>query len=434
MNLLPAILGGDLLLDERCQFVRPSMPAAADLVQGLAELEKSRVLSNQGTFVRALEERVAAEVGAPYCAAFASGTIALMCLARALDLKGEVVLPSFTFAATAQALSWQGLRPRFVDIDPRTLHMTPELAEAAITPETTALLPVNLFGSCGRLDDFEALAQRRGLRLLFDSAQAFGARFRGRPVGTFGDAEVLSFHATKAFHTGEGGAVVTRSRELYERLCRIRNYGFENYLNCIELGMNGKMAELPALVGLHLLRGFPEVVAARRRAVAEYGRGLQGLPGLRQVESEAPVTPSPAYFAMHVDREVFGLNAIELNYALMAERIVTRCYFYPPVHRTTYYQRVLGADTPNLPATDAAATSTLCLPLHAQLTPETISTVVLAVRRIHDHAPAIRRALKDKVPTDWDTHSASRYRDPYDVFFSDRRPVPAPEPVPTPGA
>jgi dTDP-4-amino-4,6-dideoxygalactose transaminase len=397
------------------------------LLTGLHELEASRVLSNQGKFARALEERIATLVEAPYCSVFASGTTALMCLGRALDLTGEVILPSFTFAATAQALGWQGLRLRFVDIDPHTLHITPEIVDAAITPETRAVLPVNLFGGCARLDEFEALAERRGLRLFFDSAQAFGARFKGRPVGTFGDAEVLSFHATKAFHTGEGGAVVTRNRELHERLCRIRNFGFGNYLDCVELGLNGKMDELSALLGLRLLDEFTELVAARRHVVAEYWQGLHGIPGLSRPDVGPAAVPSPSYFALRIDDRQFGLDAVELNYALMAERIVTRCYFYPPVHRTTYYQRFLGPDAPLLPATDAAATSTLCLPLHADLTPAAMSTIVYAIERVQTHAPAIREALRGKVPRDWDAHSAGKYRDPYDIFISGRAQLPAQE-------
>jgi dTDP-4-amino-4,6-dideoxygalactose transaminase len=255
---------------------------------------------------------------------------------------------------------------------------------------------------------------------LFDSAQAFGARFHERSVGSFGDAEVLSFHATKPFHTGEGGAVVTRNRELYERLCRIRNYGFENYLDCIELGLNGKLDELSAFIGVRLLDGFPELVAARRQVIAEYSRALQGIPGLSRPDVEPGATPSPSYFALLIDAQTFGLNALELNYALMAERIVTRCYFYPPVHQTTYYRRLFRSDVAHLPATDAAATSTLCLPLHAELSAETIATIAFAIRRSHEHAPAIRHALRGKVPCDWDAHSARHYRDPYDVFISER--------------
>src|SRR5262245_51115231 len=318
MSTRPAILGGRPLLSEPCHLVRPPLPPLAELLQGLGDLEASRMLTNQGSFARALEERVAALIEVPYCALFASGTTALLCLARALDLKGEVILPSFTFAATAHALCWQGLRPRFVDIDPLTLLMTPELAESAITAETTALLPVNLFGGCGRLDGFEALAARRGLRLFFDSAQAFGARFDGRPVGGFGDAEALSFHATKPFHTAEGGAVVTRRRDLYERVCRIRHYGFGSYLDCLELGLNGKLDDLSALLGLRLLDGFPAEMAARRRVLGDYERALRCIPGLSRPAVEPRATPCPSYFAIRIDEKAFGLNALELNYALMA--------------------------------------------------------------------------------------------------------------------
>jgi dTDP-4-amino-4,6-dideoxygalactose transaminase len=420
MTTQPALLGGTPLLSRPCHLVRPVLPTADAMLAGWRELETSGVLSNQGQFARTLETRVADRLDVPYCAVFASGTTALMCLARALDLDGEILVPSFTFAATAQALSWQGLRLRFVDIDPVTLHMTPELAEAAITPATVAVAPVNLFGGCARLDEFEAMAARRGLKLLFDSAQAFGAEYRGRPVGGFGDAEVLSFHATKAFHTGEGGAVVTRSRDLYERLCRTRNYGFANYLDCVEAGVNGKLDELSALVGLRVLDVFPGVVTGRWRAIAAYESALAGIAGISRLAMDPEVAPAPSYFTIRIDERELGLNSLELNYALMAERIVTRCYFYPPVHRTTYYQRLLGADRPHLPETDRAATNTLSLPLHADLSADTIAAIALAIRRCREHAPAIRQVLHGKVPRDWDAHSARRYCDPYDVFIRPR--------------
>ena len=344
MPVLPAILGGSALFQEPCHLVRPELPDVAELVKGFNDLAASRMLSNQGAFAKEFERRIASELDVEHCALFCNGTTAIMCLVQALDLQGEVIVPSFTFAATALALSWRGITPRFVDIDPRTLLLDPRKVEEAITPATAAILAVNTFGRCCDVDAFRALADKHGLPLIYDSAQAFGTKYRGKPVGGFGDAEALSFHATKVLHTAEGGAVVTNRHDLYERLCRIRNFGFGTYLNSVELGINGKLDELSAMVGLRLLDDLPKHAAARKRACLEYERHLEGIPGLRLPEVDAEVTPSHPYFLVAIDEKEFGLDSLELNYALMADRIVTRCYFYPPVHQTTYFRELLGND------------------------------------------------------------------------------------------
>lgn len=415
----PALLGGEPVLDRPLHLVRPSLPPLPELIKGLEGLYASRMLTNQGANAAALEERIASELDVAHCAVFCNGTTALSCAVKALGVEGEVLVPSFTFAATVQALSWVGLTPRFVDVDPGTLAMDPALAEAAITNATSALVPVNLFGRCGPLDDYERLAAKRGISLVFDSAQSFGTRFDGRPLGSFGDAEVLSFHATKVLHAGEGGAVVTNDAALHERLCRMRNFGFGAYLDCVDEGTNGKLDELSALVALLLLERLPEELARRADVVARCRAALAELPGVDPPSVDARVAPNHAALDVSIDAARFGLTSLELNYALTAENVVSRCYFYPPVHRTAHYRaRPEGRDAA-LPETDAAALRVLCLPLHAEMTQAEIDAMATALGRCQRYAGAVRRALEGRIPRGWDEPAAS-YSDPYERFVSGR--------------
>ncbi|MBI5241062.1 MAG: DegT/DnrJ/EryC1/StrS family aminotransferase [Elusimicrobia bacterium] len=411
----PAILGGTPLFAEPYHLVKPALPPREEFAGRLRELYRSRILTNQGAQVRALEERLSEFIGVKHCALFCNATVALMVLLRALDLEGEVILPSFTFAATAQAALWARLRPRFVDIDPGSLMLDPGRVAAAVGRRTAAILGVNLFGSCCDHDRLRAVADRHGLPLLYDSAQAFGTRYRGRMAGALGDAEVFSFHATKLFHTGEGGAIVTGDPGLYARVCRMRNFGFAAYLDCVDLGLNGKMPELSALLGLSLLRDLPRRIAQGRRVCREYRRRLGAVPGLSLPEPRREVSGNHSYFPVLVDPAGFGLSNLELNLALLHERIVTRCYFYPPVHRTGYF-RGLSRRSGGLPETDRAARRVLCLPVRSDMRLEELERIVEAIVRCRVHAPAVRARAAGRLPAEWEA-LGERAADPYDELI-----------------
>jgi dTDP-4-amino-4,6-dideoxygalactose transaminase len=338
-----------------------------------------------------------------------------MCLLDCLGRQGEVLLPSFTFAATAQAAHWQGLALRFIDIDRETLMLTADQVERAITDRSCALFPVNLFGHCVEHDSFRQLAAKQRMPLIYDSAQAFGASYKGKMVGALGDAEVFSFHATKLLHTGEGGCVVTSDPDLHRELCKARNFGFDGYLNCTRRGINGKMSEFAALIGLRLLEPFPAHVARRKWVFQQYRDTLSQIPGIALPKCHAGVEPNYSYFPILVDPDDFGLSNLELNWALTAERIVTRCYFYPPVHRTTYYRKLLGNDQPSLPNTDWAALHVLCLPVYSDMRADEMAKVIEGVMRCHRHAGAIRRTVASRIPADWDSVAAMPISDPYEV-------------------
>jgi dTDP-4-amino-4,6-dideoxygalactose transaminase len=372
------------------------------------------MLSNQGQFARQLEERIAGLLEVDHCALFCNATVAMMCLFQALGLEGEVLVPSFTFAATAQALLWQGVTPVFVDIDRSSFTLDPAQIEPHVTARTSAIFPVNLFGSCCDHERFSSLSRRLGLPLIYDSAQAFGTRYRGRPVGSLGNAEVFSFHATKIFHTGEGGCITTNDSDLYRRLCRIRNFGFEGYLNCIEMGINGKMNEFCALIGLKLLDDLTAHINKRKWVFKQYQDSLKQIPGIHFPAGSGDVESNCSYFTIVIDPDEFGLSNIELNYALSVDRIVTRCYFFPPVHRTTYYQKRFKHLDLQLPNTDWAALHAICLPVYSDMQASELAMLIDGIVRCQFHAGEIKKLLGGKVPWGVEAMSLEAYDDPYD--------------------
>ncbi len=392
------------------------MPAKEELMAGIETLYSSRILTNQGQNVQALEARVAKLLGVKHCALFCNATIAIMVLLRALDLEGEVVVPSFTFAATVQALLWERLKPKFVDIDQKTLLLDPKLVERAITKDTSAIFAVNLFGSCCEHKKLRAIADEHDIPLIYDSAQAFGTHYKGKPVGSLGNAEVFSFHATKLFHTGEGGAIVTNDTELYERVCRIRNFGFDGYLNCVDVGLNGKMSELHAVVGLKLLDELPKHIDKRRWVFQAYRERLREIPGLEFPHDNPDIEDNYSYFYVFVDPAKFGLTSLELNLALLYDRIVTRCYFYPPVHRTSLCQSMQKGSVPDLPVTDWASQRVLCLPVYADMQVDELAKICEAIERCRAHAAQIKPKIVHKLPKDWKalTHHVP---DPYEELI-----------------
>ena len=414
---LPAILGGRPIFSKPSHLVRPIMPKLSVIVSGLEDLYESRMFTNQGAFVRSLEKRIEKMLDVKHCALFCNGTVAIMCLARSMELSGNVLVPSFTFAATTQALLWQGIKPRFVDIEKETLTMDPGKIEEQITNETSAIFPVNIFGGACDNDNILRIAKKNDIPLIYDSAQAFGTKYKDSYVGTFGDAEIFSFHATKILHTGEGGAIVTNSKLIYDRVCRIRNFGFEGYLNCTDLGINGKMSEFAALIGLSVMDDLGSHIQKRKWIFQHYRDSLKRIRGIYFPGEKNHVKVNYSSFYVKIDPEEFGLTNIELNYALTADNIITRCYFYPPVHRTRYYRKLFGDKQPELPVTDWAATHVLCLPVYSDMEVIEVAKIVEGIIRCQRRAGEIKKVLKGKIPENWEAIKDMDFTDPHDRFI-----------------
>jgi len=386
-----ALLGGTPAFAEPVHVGRPNIGDRRRLHERLDRILDSRWLSNDGPFLEEFERRLAALLGVEHCVAVCNATVGLELALRALDAAGEVILPSFTFVATAHAAQWLGLRPVFCDVDPRTHTLDPRCAERLITPRTTAIVGVHLWGNPCAPAALEALAARRGLRLLFDAAHAFGCAHGGRMIGGFGDAEVFSFHATKFVNTFEGGAIATRSAETAARLRLLRNFGFSGYDRVECLGINGKLSEIAAAMGLTSLESMAEIVAHNRRIADAYRREAAGLAGLEFPDWPREEAHNFQYVIAEVDETRFGLSRDALVRVLHAENVLARRYFYPGCHRLEPYRTLDPEAGRRLPVTERLCERVLALPTGTAVSAQDVAVIGSILRAAAAGAAALRR-------------------------------------------
>lgn len=378
----PAALGGEPAFPEPLGLVRPALPNADALAGDVRAILARRVLTN-GPTVAELERRAADYLGVRHCVAVGSCTAGLMLVLRAAGLEGEVVVPSFTFVATAHAVAWNGLRPVFADVDPDTLTVDPSDAGAAAGPAASAIVATHVYGTPCAVESLARVAEERGLALFYDAAHAFGSRRGQVPVGRFGAAEVFSLSPTKVLVAAEGGFVSTDDDELAER-CRIgRDYANPGDYDARFVGLNARMSELHAALALRSLEGLDERIERRNGLAAAYRGALEDVPGVDHPAVSDGDRSTFKDLTVMVDPEGFGLDAAALGQALKAEGVDTRRYYAPPVHRQQAYRH---AATRDLPVTDRAAARVLTLPLWSEMTESQVGRVGEAVRRIQRHA------------------------------------------------
>lgn len=346
-------------------------------------------LTNQGPLVEELEDRFAAICGVPHAVAFCNGTSALETLIRAMDLSGEIIVPSFTFIATAHAVHWMGLTPVFADIDPETCTLDPEAVARAITPRTSAILGVHLWGNRCRVEALQALADRHGLKLLFDAAHAFGCSWEEMPPGSVGDAEIFSLHATKILNGFEGGVVTTRDGALAERLRLMQNFGFSGYDTVACAGTNGKMIEAAAAMVLTNLDSVAGWIATNRKNYKAYARALSKFPGMQLLVSPAENGGNCQYVVASVDAAAFGLTRNQVVDLCHAENFIIRRYFYPGCHRMEPYHSLFPDAGESLPVTEDWCDRVLVLPTGPGMSQEDIELAGNFFRWCHDHAGEI---------------------------------------------
>ena len=383
---IPAIAGGEPAFAERLPLVRPTVPDGTAIAADLEAILASRILTN-GPTVRRFEAACAERLGVAHCVAVASCTAGLMLVLKTSGVDGEVVVPSFTFAATAHAAVWNGLTPVFADIDPSSLTLSADAAAAVITDRTTAVIATHLYGAPCDTDALEQLARERDLRLFFDAAHAFGSLRDGVPVGRSGDAEVFSLSPTKLLVAGEGGMVATNDDDLAERLRIGRDYGNPGDYDCRFTGLNARMSEIHAAIGLASLATLDDRIRRRNDLAAAYRDALRDVPGI-----SFPLLREADYstfkdFTVLVDPALFGLDAVALATALDREGIDTRRYYAPPVHATHAY-RAWDPGPGALPNTEAAAARCLTLPMWEGMTDDAPLRVAAAIGRIHAHGSA----------------------------------------------
>jgi len=358
---------------------RPFLPPLHEFLPYLDDIWRSAQLTNNGEYHRRFEVALARYLDVEHVSLVANGTLGLLTALKALELGGEVITTPFSFVATAHALLWNGLTPVFADIDPQTLNLDPAAVAAAVTPRTSAILPVHVFGRPCDTAAIDRIAAERGLRVLYDAAHAFGVRGRHAGLLRAGDLSVLSFHATKVFHTFEGGAVVCGDAALKRRIDYLRNFGFQDETTVLTLGINAKLNELQSAFGLLHLQHMDEVMARRQAVDSHYRLALREVRGIRCLELPQAASSNFGYFPILVGDE-FAASRDALYAALRGAGIFARRYFFPLISDFPMYRHLPSADPARLPVARSVAARVLCLPIHAAMTAADCDRVAATMR------------------------------------------------------
>ncbi|GMV92795.1 MAG: aminotransferase [Candidatus Hydrogenedentota bacterium] len=376
-------------LPEPVYVTKPTMPDLGRYTQELERLWKTGWLTNQGCMHQDLERRLEQHLGVENLSLFCNGTIALLVALQSLRINGgEVITTPFTFAATPHVLHWNGVTPVFADIDPGTYNLDPARIEQHIGSNTRAILAVHVYGTPCDVDAIQTIADRHGLAVVYDAAHAFGVRYKGQSILRYGNASVLSFHATKLYTTIEGGAVVASSPQHKERVDFLKNFGIADEETVIGPGINGKLNEFQAAFGLLQLETVDQEIAQRAAIARLYRERLATLPGIALLPHSKDFTPNHSYFPILIDEAQFGISRDALHQALRDCNIVTRKYFHPLCSHYPCYAALPSARPENLPVAERVAERILCLPIFGSLPPETVGAVCDVIEAIHNAAVA----------------------------------------------
>jgi dTDP-4-amino-4,6-dideoxyglucose len=395
-----ALLGGPAEFDTPLLIGRPNVGSRRELFRRLGSALDRTWISNNGPLVREFETRVAAIAGTRHCVATCNATMALQVMLRAADLRGEIIVPSLTFAATAHAVSWMGLTPVFCDVDPGTGTIDPGHARKLISRRTAGILAVHLWGRPHALDELAEVAGKARIRLFYDAAHAFGATWQGRPVGSFGDAEAFSFHATKFVNSFEGGAIVTNDDELAARADSLRNFGITGVDLVSYVGVNAKMSEAAAAMGLTSLDSMEEFREHNARVYRAYQAGLAGIDGVRMVTFDERERNNYQYVVLEIDEGAAPMTRDILGQVLTEEKVMARRYFYPGCHLMAPYR-----NGTRLPHTELLAARSLVLPTGTAVSVTDAARICALVRFTIDHGPELA-ARRHKAPDRAEAFSA----------------------------
>lgn len=372
--------GSEPLFKEKLFVGRPNIGERESLLARINEILDRRWLSNNGAFVQEFEQRVADYLGVKHCIVVCNGTIALELVIRALELTGEVIVPSFTFIATAHALQWQEITPVFGDVNPKTHTLNPYQIEKLITPRTSGIIGVHVWGQPCETEALTEIADKHQLKLMFDASHAFGCSHQGQMVGNFGQAEVFSFHATKFINAFEGGAIATNNDDLNQKIRLMKNFGFVNYDKVVYLGTNGKMPEVSAAMGLTSLESIDEFIEVNRRNYYSYREGLARLPGVSLFSVNESERHNYQYIVVEIDEVQAGVSRDLLVEILHAENVIARRYFYPGCHRMEPYRSYFPHAGLLLPETERLAQRVLILPTGTAISEEDVREICKIIR------------------------------------------------------
>lgn len=354
----------------------PLLPNLDDFNEMLKQIWESKWITNNGSFHKQLEKELAAYLKVPYISLFTNGTLPLITALQALRVTGEVITTPYSFVATTHALWWNGIKPVFVDIDPRTGNINPDKIEAAITPKTTAIMPVHVYGKPCDTKRIQEIADQYGLKVIYDAAHAFGVEVNGESILNAGDLSTLSFHATKVYNTIEGGAMVMHDERMKKRIDYLKNFGFANETTVVGPGINSKMDEVRSAYGLLNLRQVDAAIEARHQVAIKYRAVLRDVEGITFFDDMPGVCHNYSYFPIFVDAKKYGMTRDELYFKMKDHGVLGRRYFYPLISEFSTYRGLDSARPDNLPEAHKMANSVICLPMHHTLTDEDVKSVL----------------------------------------------------------
>lgn len=389
-----AIFTGNPMFTQPLHVGRPNIGDREAFLARIEDMLDRRWFTNNGPYVQELEQRIADYLGVKHCIAMVNGTVGLEIATRSVKLTGEVIMPSFTFVATAHALQWQEITPVFCDVAPGTHHLDPEKVESLITPRTTAIIGVHVWGETYGIERLHEIAEKHGLYLMFDAAHAFGASHNGKMIGSFGAAEVFSFHATKFFNTLEGGAVTTNDDKLAERMRYMRNFGFAGYDQVEYIGINGKMNEASAAMGLTSFESLDHFIATNQRNYDVYAEGLADIPGIELYAYKENERRNYQYIIVEIDEDVAGISRDLLVKILHAENVLARRYFYPGCHEMEPYRSYFPHANLLLPETNKLTKRVMSLPTGTAVTPDDIAKITELIRFAQSNNSEIKAMIE----------------------------------------
>lgn len=363
-------------MDNKITVTAPLLPDLDKLNEELKKIWESKWITNNGSYHKELENALCEYLNVPYISLFTNGTLPLITALQALRITGEVITTPYSFVATTHALWWNGIKPVFVDVDPNTGNLDPEKIEAAITPQTTAIMPVHVYGQPCRTKEIQDIADKYGLKVIYDAAHAFGVEINGESILNAGDMSTLSFHATKVYNTIEGGALVMHDAKTKQRIDYLKNFGFANEVEVVAPGINSKMDEIRSAYGLLNLKLVDHAIKARHQVAMQYRNALRDVKGIRYWEDTSGVRHNYSYFPIFVNAEEYGMTRDELYFKMKSHNVYGRRYFYPLISTFSTYRGLDSARIENLPIAHRLASSVICLPIHHALTDQDVHKVI----------------------------------------------------------
>ena len=354
----------------------PLLPDLNEFHEMLKEIWDSKWITNNGSFHKQLEAELAKYLKVPYVSLFTNGTLPLITALQALRITGEVITTPYSFVATTHSLWWNGIKPVFVDIDPSTGNIDPDKIEAAITPKTTAIMPVHVYGKPCDTERIQAIADKYGLKVIYDAAHAFGVEVNGESILNAGDMSTLSFHATKVYNTVEGGALIMHDEKTKKRIDYLKNFGFAGETEVVAPGINSKMDEIRAAYGLLNLKQVDASIEARHQVAIQYREALRSVEGITFMDDMPGVKHNYSYFPIFVDAEKYGITRDELYFKMKEQDVLGRRYFYPLISEFSTYRGLPSSNPENLPNAHKMANSVICLPMHHELSNENINKII----------------------------------------------------------